>query len=60
MRPSSSSSRARQRSSAGLARAGEVLNGYAERARSRLADVPDGDVRDALSALCAYVATRTS
>jgi heptaprenyl diphosphate synthase len=48
------------RSSAGLARAGEVLNGYAERARSRLADVPDGDVRDALSALCAYVATRTS
>jgi heptaprenyl diphosphate synthase len=48
------------RSSASLARAAEVLQGYAERARSRLADVPAGDVRDALSALCAYVATRTS
>jgi heptaprenyl diphosphate synthase len=48
------------RSSAGLARAGEVLQGYAERARSRLDDVPPGDVRDALSALCAYVATRTA
>jgi heptaprenyl diphosphate synthase len=48
------------RSSASLARAGEVLQGYAERARARLADVPAGDVRDALSALCAYVATRTS
>src|SRR3712207_1100708 len=48
------------RSSASLARADEVLQGYAERARARLADVPAGDVRDALSALCAYVATRTS
>jgi heptaprenyl diphosphate synthase len=48
------------RTSAGLARAGEVLHDYAERARSRLADVPPGEVRDALSALCAYVATRTS
>jgi heptaprenyl diphosphate synthase len=48
------------RSSASLARAGEVLQGYAERARARLGDVPAGDVRDALSALCAYVATRTS
>ena len=48
------------RSSAAMARAGEVLNGYAERARARLADVPAGEVRDALSALCAYVATRTS
>src|SRR5919112_140206 len=32
------------RSSAALRRAGEVLNGYAERARSRLAGVPDGEV----------------
>ena len=48
------------RSSAALTRAGEVLRGYADRARSRLADVPDGDVRDALSALCDYVATRSA
>src|SRR3712207_531807 len=48
------------RSSSSMARAGEVLQGYAERARSRLAGVPAGEVRDALSALCAYVATRTS
>jgi heptaprenyl diphosphate synthase len=48
------------RSSASLARAGEVLNGYADRARSRLADVPGGEVCDALSALCDYVVTRTS
>jgi heptaprenyl diphosphate synthase len=48
------------RDSAGLARAGEVLRDYADRARSRLSDVPAGDVRDALSALCDYVATRSS
>src|SRR3712207_6145665 len=48
------------RSSASLARANDVLAEYADRARARLADVPAGDVRDALSALCAYVATRTS
>ena len=48
------------RSSASLARADEVLQGYAERARARLAEVPDGEVRDALSGLCAYVATRTA
>jgi len=48
------------RSSAALTRADEVLHDYADRARSRLADVPAGEVRDALSALCAYVATRTS
>ena len=48
------------RSSASLARAADVLQGCAERARARLADVPPGDVRDALSALCAYVATRTA
>jgi heptaprenyl diphosphate synthase len=48
------------RSSSALTRAGEVLHGYADRARSRLADVPAGEVRDALSALCAYVATRTA
>ena len=33
---------------------------YADRARARLDDVPAGDVRDALSALCDYVVTRTS
>jgi heptaprenyl diphosphate synthase len=48
------------RSSAALARAGEVLRGYADRARSRLVDVPAGEVRDALSALCDYVATRSA
>jgi heptaprenyl diphosphate synthase len=48
------------RSSAGLAQATEVLGQYADRARARLADVPAGDVRDALSALCDYVVTRTS
>ena len=48
------------RSSAGLARATGVLREYAERARSRLDAVPAGDVREALSALCDYVVTRTS
>jgi heptaprenyl diphosphate synthase len=48
------------RSSAGLARATGVLREYADRARSRLDAVPAGDVRDALSALCDYVVTRTS
>ena len=48
------------RSSASLARATEMLGEYADRARARLAVVPDGDVRDALSALCDYVVTRTS
>ena len=48
------------RGSAGLARAGEVLRDYADRARARLEAVPEGDVREALSALCDYVVTRTS
>src|SRR3954471_4131708 len=48
------------RSSRSLARANEVLAEYADRARARLAEVPAGDVRDALSALCDYVVTRTS
>jgi heptaprenyl diphosphate synthase len=48
------------RSSRSLTRATEVLGEYADRARARLEDVPAGDVRDALSALCAYVVTRTS
>jgi heptaprenyl diphosphate synthase len=48
------------RSSRSLARANEVLVEYADRARARLDGVPAGDVRDALSALCDYVVTRTS
>ncbi|CAA9275492.1 MAG: Solanesyl diphosphate synthase [uncultured Blastococcus sp.] len=48
------------RSSAALERANEVLAQYADRARARLAGIPAGDVRDALSALCDYVVTRTS
>src|SRR5690349_17452673 len=48
------------RGSAGLQRATEVLVEYADRARARLDEVPAGDVRDALSALCDYVVTRTS
>ncbi|MGZ4650705.1 MAG: polyprenyl synthetase family protein [Kineosporiaceae bacterium] len=48
------------RASAGLARAGEVLRDYADRARARLEAVPAGDVREAHSALCDYVVTRTS
>jgi heptaprenyl diphosphate synthase len=48
------------RASAGLVRATEVLREYADRARARLDAVPAGDVRDALSALCDYVVTRTS
>jgi heptaprenyl diphosphate synthase len=48
------------RSSAALERANEVLAQYADRARARLTAVPAGDVRDALSALCDYVVTRTS
>jgi heptaprenyl diphosphate synthase len=48
------------RASGGLARASDVLVQYADRARARLDAVPAGDVRDALSALCDYVVTRTS
>jgi heptaprenyl diphosphate synthase len=48
------------RSSAALQRATEVLREYADRAQARLSGVPDGPVRDALSALCDYVVTRTS
>jgi heptaprenyl diphosphate synthase len=48
------------RSSHALARATEVLGEYADRARARLSDVPEGPVREALSALCDYVVTRTS
>jgi heptaprenyl diphosphate synthase len=48
------------RSSRSLARANEVLAQYADRARARLAEVPAGEVRDSLSALCDYVVTRTS
>jgi heptaprenyl diphosphate synthase len=48
------------RSSRSLERATGVLREYADRARAQLADVPAGDVRDALSALCDYVVTRTS
>jgi heptaprenyl diphosphate synthase len=48
------------RASRSLARATEVLGDYADRARARLDAVPQGDVRDALSALCDYVVTRTS
>ncbi len=48
------------RSSESLARANDMLRDYADRARARLGAVPAGDVRDALSALCDYVVTRTS
>ncbi|RFU23337.1 polyprenyl synthetase family protein [Geodermatophilus marinus] len=48
------------RSSASLRRAAEVLREYADRARARLDPVPEGPVREALSALCDYVVTRTS
>jgi heptaprenyl diphosphate synthase len=48
------------RASASLARATEVLDSYADRARARLGRVPDGEVREALDALCEYVVTRTS
>jgi heptaprenyl diphosphate synthase len=37
-----------------------VLREYADRAQARLSGVPEGPVRDALSALCDYVVTRTS
>ncbi|MFC7575669.1 polyprenyl synthetase family protein [Klenkia terrae] len=48
------------RASASLARATEVLDSYADRARARLGSVPDGEVREALSALCDYVVTRSA
>ena len=48
------------RGSAALERAGEVLRDYADRARASLSGVPEGEVREALSALCDYVVTRTS
>jgi heptaprenyl diphosphate synthase len=48
------------RASDALTRATEVLREYADRARRRLEEVPSGEVRDALSALCDYVVTRTS
>ncbi|MPR00566.1 polyprenyl synthetase family protein [Modestobacter sp. I12A-02628] len=48
------------RGSASLARATRMLEEYAGRARARLTALPDGEVRDALSALCDYVVTRSS
>jgi heptaprenyl diphosphate synthase len=48
------------RASVALERAGEVLREYADRARASLSGVPTGEVREALSALCDYVVTRTS
>jgi heptaprenyl diphosphate synthase len=48
------------RASVALERAGEVLREYADRARASLSGVPAGEVREALSALCDYVVTRTS
>ncbi|MEI4270139.1 polyprenyl synthetase family protein [Klenkia sp. LSe6-5] len=48
------------RSSASLARATEVLHSYADRARARLGRVPEGEVREALDALCEYVVTRSA
>ena len=48
------------RASDALARATAVLREYADRARRRLDGIPAGEVRDALSALCDYVVTRTS
>ncbi|MGY1753043.1 polyprenyl synthetase family protein [Blastococcus sp. SYSU D01042] len=48
------------RSSRSLQRAAGVTREYAERARARLVAVPEGEVREALSALCDYVVTRTS
>jgi heptaprenyl diphosphate synthase len=48
------------RGSRAMERAGEVLRWYADQARARLDAVPAGDVRDALSGLCDYVATRSS
>ncbi|SFO99180.1 heptaprenyl diphosphate synthase [Geodermatophilus dictyosporus] len=48
------------RGSTALARATEVLRDYAARAQASLADVPAGEVREALAALCDYVVTRTS
>jgi heptaprenyl diphosphate synthase len=48
------------RGSASLARSTAVLEEYADRARARLTAVPDGPVRESLSALCTYVVTRTS
>jgi heptaprenyl diphosphate synthase len=48
------------RASDALTRATTVLREYADRARDRLAEVPAGEVRDALAALCDFVVTRTS
>ncbi len=48
------------RGSVALERAGDVLGQYADRARASLSGVPAGEVREALSALCDYVVTRTS
>ena len=48
------------RASASLGRATEVLQSYADRARARLTAVPEGDVREALDALCDYVVTRSA
>src|SRR3712207_2515683 len=48
------------RGSTALVRATEVLRDYADRAQASLADVPAGEVREALAALCDYVVTRTS
>ncbi|MCV2490451.1 polyprenyl synthetase family protein [Geodermatophilus sp. YIM 151500] len=48
------------RASTALVRATGVLRAYADRAQARLEAVPPGDVRDAFTALCDYVVTRSS
>jgi heptaprenyl diphosphate synthase len=48
------------RESAGMKRARETVRTYAEEARSRLAPLPDSSARQAMEALCDFIADRTS
>jgi heptaprenyl diphosphate synthase len=48
------------RESAAMKRARETVRGYAERARSELAPLPDVPARHALEHLCEFIADRTS
>jgi heptaprenyl diphosphate synthase len=48
------------RESAAMKRARETVRTYAEEARSQLAPLPDGTPKDAMDALCNFIADRTS
>ncbi|MBU2667694.1 polyprenyl synthetase family protein [Actinoplanes bogorensis] len=48
------------RESAAMKKARETVRSYAEEARARLAPLPDGSAKQAMAALCDFIADRTS